>query len=64
MIKLIIILLNFAFKWRLVSETHAIVLEQADTQADQLASVIYRAGHITNFLKTQKSRVLYFLCLS
>ena len=64
MIKLIIVLLNFGFKWRLVDETRTISLVQAGTQANQLASAIDRVGNITNFLKTQKRRVFYFLCLS
>ena len=40
MIKLIIVLLNFAFKKRLVNETRAIALVRAGTQANQLASAI------------------------
>ena len=40
-----------------------IALVQAGMQANQLASPIDRAGNITNFLKTQKRRVLYFLCV-
>ena len=53
MIKLVV-LLNFAFKWRLVNETRAIALMQAGMQANQLASAIDRPGNITDFLKTQK----------
>ena len=60
----IIVLLNFTFKWSLVNETCPIALVQAGTQANQLASTIDYTGKITNFLKTQKRRVLYFLCLS
>ena len=63
MIKLIIILLNFAFKWRLVNETRVIAFMQSDMQANQLASATDHAGNITNFHKTQKRCVLY-LCLS
>ena len=63
MIKIFIVLLNFAFKWRLVNEMQAIALMQAGMQANQLAIVIDRAGNITNFLKAQKRRVLYFLCV-
>ena len=63
MIKLIIILLNFAFKWRLVNETRVIAFMQADMQANQLASATDHAGKTTNFHKTQKRCVLY-LCLS
>ena len=70
-----IVLLNFAFKCRsaltlLVNETQAIVLVQAGTQANQIASAIDCAGNITNFtenfalakvsffFKTQKRHVL------
>ena len=49
--KTIIILLNFAFKCSLVNETCTIALEQADTQANQLASVLNHTGNITNFTK-------------
>ena len=62
MIKLFIVLLNLAFKWGFINETRVIALVQAGMQANQLASTIDRAGNITNFLKTQKRRVFYFLC--
>ena len=60
MIKIIIVLLNFAFKCRLVNETRAIALVQAGTQANQLASVIDRAGNITNFTKNRTSKSFFF----
>ena len=68
MIKTIIVLLNFAFKCRLVDETRAIAIEQAGMQANQLASAIdrrqhnkfYRKSHkqVSFFLKTRKRSVL------
>ena len=55
MIKTIIVLLNFAFKCRLVNETCAIALVQVGMQANQLASVIDGAGNKTNFIKIRAS---------
>ena len=52
MIKLIIVLLKFAFKWRLVNETSSIALMLTDMQGNQLASAIDCAGNNTDFLKT------------
>ena len=55
-----IVLLNFAFKCRsaltlLVNETQAIVLVQAGTQANQIASAIDCAGNI-NFTENCSSK--------
>ena len=60
MIKLIIVLLNFAFKSRLVNETRSIAVVQAGTQANQLASAIDCAGNITNFIKNHASQSFFF----
>ena len=60
MIKTIIVLLNFAFKCRLVNETRAIALVQAGTQADQLASAIDRVGNIINFTKNRARKSFFF----
>ena len=60
MIKTIIVLLNFAFKRRLVNETRAIALVQAGTQADQLASAIDRVGNIINFTKNRARKSFFF----
>ena len=60
MIKLIIVLLNFAFKCRLVSETRVIELVQAGTQANQLASAIDHIGNITNFTENRASKSFFF----
>ena len=60
MIKIIIVLLNFAFKCRLVNETRAIALVQTGTQANQLASAIDRAGNITNFTENRASKSFFF----
>ena len=46
MIKTIIVLMNFAFKCRLVNETLTIALVQASKQANELASAIDRVGNI------------------
>ena len=56
-----IVLLNFAFKCRLVNETCVIALMQAGTQANQLTSVINRAGNITNFTKNRTSKSFFFV---
>ena len=61
MIKLITILLNFALKCRLVNETHAIALVQADPQTNQLASAINRAGSRANFTENHASKSFFFL---
>ena len=60
MIKTIIVLLNFAFKCRLVNETRAIALVQAGTQADQMASAIDRVGNIINFTKNRARKSFFF----
>ena len=60
MIKAIIVLLNFAFKCRLVNETCAIALVQTGTQANQLASAIDHAGNITNFTENRASKSSFF----
>ena len=60
MIKTIIVLLNFAFKFRLVNETHAIAIVQTGRQANQLASAIDHAGKITNFTKNGASKSFFF----
>ena len=60
MIKTIIVLLNFAFKCRLVNETCAIALVQVGMQANQLASVIDGAGNKTNFIKNRASKIFFF----
>ena len=60
MIKTIIVLLNFAFKCRLVNQTRAIALVQAGTQADQLASAIDRVGNIINFTKNRARKSFFF----
>ena len=60
MIKLIIVLLNFAFKGPLVNETCAITFVQAGTQANRLASTIDRAGNITNFTENRASKSFFF----
>ena len=57
MIKLIIVLLNFVFKCRLVNETHAIALV---THTNQLVSAIDRPGSINNFTKTRASKRFFF----
>ena len=49
LIKTVIVLLNFAFKCRILNETSAIALVQTGMQANQLARVIDYAGNITNF---------------
>ena len=59
MTKTIIILLNFAFNCMLVNETCTVVLMQAGTQANQLASVIGLAGNITNFTKNCTSKSFF-----
>ena len=60
MIKLIIVLLNFAFKCRLVNETRAIALVQAGSQANQLASTIDRIESMTNFTENPASKSFFF----
>ena len=60
MIKTVIVLLNFAFKCRLVNETCAFAIVQASTQANQLASAIDRAGNITNFTENGASKSFFF----
>ena len=60
MIKTVIVLLNFAFKCRLVNETRAIALVQTGTQANQLASAIDRTGNITNFTENRASKSFFF----
>ena len=60
MIKLIIVLLNFAFKGRLVNETCVITVVPAGTQANRLASTINHAGNITNFTENGASKSLFF----
>ena len=60
MTKTIIILLNLAFKCRLVNETRAVALVQAGTQANQLASAIDRTDNITNFTENQASKSFFF----
>ena len=60
MTKTVIVLLNFTFKCRLVNETRAIMLMQAGTQANQLASTIDCAGKITNFTKNDTSKSFFF----
>ena len=73
--KKIIVLLNLAFKWRLVNETSHlcrltrrqinwpvqwnIALVQADTQAYQLTSAIDRAGYVTNFTESCASKSFF-----
>ena len=59
-LKLIIVLLNFAFKCRLVNQICAIALVQAGTQVNQLASAIDCAGNITNFTKNCTSKSFFF----
>ena len=59
MIKTIIVLLNLAFKCRLVNETRAIALMQAGTQANHLASAIDRAGNITNFTENHACKLFF-----
>ena len=60
MIKTVIVLLNFTFKCRLVNETCAIMLLQAGTQANQLASIIDCTGKIKNFTKNDTSKSFFF----
>ena len=60
MIKTIIVLLNFAFKCRLVNETRAIAAVQAGTQENQLTSTIDRASNITNFTENRGSKSFFF----
>ena len=55
MITTIIALLNFAFKCRLVNETHTIALVQTGTQANQLAGTIDHAGNIINSTENRVS---------
>ena len=59
-IKTIIVLLSFAFKCMLANETRAIVLVQAGTQANQLASAIDCASDITNFIEIVRAKVSFF----
>ena len=50
--------LKYAQFWnKLVSETCAIALVQADTQVNQFASGIDRAGNITNFTENRAGKV-------
>ena len=60
MIKIIIILLNFAINCRLVSDTCAIALVQAGMQANRLASTIDCAGNITNFTENHANKSFFF----
>ena len=46
--------------FRLVNETRAIALVQADTQANQFPSAIDRAGNITNFTENSAGKSLFF----
>ena len=55
-----IVLLNFAFKCIIVSETLAMAIMQAGTQANQLVSAINRTGNITNFTENGTSKSLFF----
>ena len=61
MIKTIIVLLNFAFKCRLVNETHTIAIVQVGMQPNQLASMTDCTGNITNFTKNGASKNSFFL---
>ena len=54
-IKRIIIIMNFAFKCRLVNETCMIELVYTDMQANQLASASDRTSNITNFTENHAS---------
>ena len=61
MIKTIIVLLNFAFKWlKIVNETCTIGLVQAGKQANQLASTIDCACNITSFTENSTSKSFFF----
>ena len=54
---------NFYFTnviYRLVNETHTIVLVQAGTQANQFDSVIDCAGNITNFTENRTGKSFFF----
>ena len=72
MIKTIIVLLTFAFKCRLVNETHAIVLVHAGTQANRLAITIdctcnkfYQKSHHQKFLffsRLKRDVLFNFVC--
>ena len=44
----------------LVNETHTIVLVQVGTQANQFASMIDRAGNITNFTGNHAGKNISF----
>ena len=46
---------------KLVNETRTIVLVQAGTQANQIASAIDCAGNITNFTEIAQAKVSLFL---
>ena len=59
MIKTIIVLLNFAFKCRLVNETLTIALVQASKQANQLANVIDHVGNIINLTENCASKSFF-----
>ena len=61
MIKTIFFSLNFAFKCRLVIETHTIVLMQASNQANLLASAIDHVSNTTNFTENCTSNSFFFL---
>ena len=60
MIKIIIVLLNLAFKCRLVNETSQIALTQAGKQANHLTSAIGRAGNIAKFTENRTSKNFFF----
>ena len=60
MIKIIIILLNFAINCRFLSDTRVIALVQAGMQANRLASAIDCAGNITNFTENHASKSFFF----
>ena len=60
MIKTNIVLLNFAFKCRLVNETCAITLVQTGRQANQLASAVDHAANITNLTENRASKIYFF----
>ena len=53
--------INFAFKCRLVIETHTIVLMQASNQANLLASAIDHVTNTTNFSENCTSNSFFFL---
>ena len=60
MIKTVIVLLNFAFKCRLVTENHVITIGKTSTQTNQLACAIDHAGNVTIFTENHRSKSFFY----